>query len=70
MPMTMRAKAAGQVQDATANITQPISKSGKRKSEEQSGITRSVQINGNQGITTDKGNTKRNPVLNPTGATS
>eukprot|EP00957_Ditylum_brightwellii_P054688 4143329-Ditylum_brightwellii.AAC.1 len=70
MPTMTIAKTAGQAQAVTDNINHPTSKSGKRKLEEQSGVTGNVLINGNQGNIIDKGNTKKNPVLNPTGATS
>eukprot|EP00957_Ditylum_brightwellii_P124364 9479034-Ditylum_brightwellii.AAC.1 len=64
-----RAKTAGQAQDVTDYIKHPTSKSRKRKLGEQSGVTGNILINGIQGIIIDIGNSKKNPVLNPTGAT-
>eukprot|EP00957_Ditylum_brightwellii_P212034 15366883-Ditylum_brightwellii.AAC.2 len=65
-----RAKTAGQIQDGTTIITNPSSKPGKRKSEEQSGATGNAQFGGNQGFNINKVNNKENPALTHTGVLS
>eukprot|EP00957_Ditylum_brightwellii_P077476 5886954-Ditylum_brightwellii.AAC.1 len=66
----MRAKTSDQTQDGSSTITQLASKSGKRKSEEQSGANGKAQVGGNKGTISDKGNNKGKPVLPHTRAIS
>eukprot|EP00957_Ditylum_brightwellii_P094390 7187392-Ditylum_brightwellii.AAC.1 len=58
-----RAKTSGQTNDSCSDITQPTSKSGKQKSEEQSDANGKAQVGGNKGTSSDKRNSKEKPVL-------
>eukprot|EP00957_Ditylum_brightwellii_P172563 13137033-Ditylum_brightwellii.AAC.1 len=65
-----RAKTTGQTQNGITTITHLTFKSGKCKSEEQSGANGKAQVGGNKGAIIDKGNSKGKPVLTHTGALS